>query len=353
MTNNLRILLVDESPEDVEQAFEAFRKLAPHARTHAVSSLTQFDAEMESGSWSIVLTDLRVGDTAAEHLLTRVAEKHPFMPVIVLAREISDEDFRQVMVNGASDVVRKGDWIRLVCAIEREVRVAENRRDAETARDGLRSLEERFRTTLGQTRDSLAWCHDGIIVDASPAFLQLMGYESMDALRETPILSLVEKSGQTRFKSCLRGRLGEDESKEFHLIRRDGSTLTTEIDCSDVEYEGQKARQVRVTDITNRKTLESRLENATELDSLTGLAIRRTFLKELSERFAQASNDKPVAAVIGIELKGLRRFNEEYGHGICDDYIRAVSLALSGAVRPDWLLSRVGGGHFAVLAPIA
>jgi diguanylate cyclase (GGDEF)-like protein/PAS domain S-box-containing protein len=352
MTNNLRVLLVDDSPEDVEQAFEAFRKLAPHARTHAVSSLSQFDAEMEGGNWSVVLTEMRVGDTAADQLLGRIAEKHPLMPVIVLGREISDDDFRQVMVSGACDVVRKGDWVRLVCAIEREVRVADCRREAETAQAGLRSLEERFRATLGQTRDALAWCHDGIIVDASPAFLEMTGYESRDALRETPVLSLIEKSGQTRFKSHLRGRLGETESREFPLVRHDGGTITTEVDCSEVEYEGQKALQVRITDITHRKTLESRLESATERDALTGLVIRRTFMKELTDRFAQATDDKPVAAVIGIELKGLRRFNEEYGHGVCDDYIRTVSQALSAAVHAEWLLSRVGGGQFAVLAPI-
>lgn len=353
MTHNLRVLLVDDSPEDVELAFEAFRKLAPHARTHSVSSLSQFDAEMESGNWSIVLTELRVGDTAADDLLNRMAATHPLIPVIVLAREVSDDDFRQVMVSGAGDVVRKGDWVRLVCAIEREVRVAEGRREAEAARNGLRSLEERFRTTLGQTRDALAWCHDGIVVDASPAFLEMMGYESMDALRETPILSLVEKPGQSRFKSYLRGRLGENESREFQLVRHDGGAIATEVDCSEVEYEGQKALQVRVTDVTHRKTLESRLESATERDGLTGLAIRRTFIKELSERFAQATEGKPVAAVIGIELKGLRRFNEENGHMVCDDYIRATAEALAGALRADWLLSRVGGGQFAVLAPIA
>lgn len=353
MTQNLRVLLVDDSPEDVELAFEAFRKLAPHARTHAVSSLSQFEAEIESGNWSVVLTELRVGDSAAEHLLNRMAATHPHIPVIVLAREVSDDDFRQVMVSGACDVVRKGDWVRLVCAIEREIRVAESRREAEAARNGLRSLEERFRTTLGQTRDALAWCHDGIIVDASPAFLELMDYESMDALRETPILSLVEKSGQSRFKLYLRGRLGENESREFQLVRHDGGAIATEVDCSEVEYEGEKALQVRVTDLTHRKTLESKLETATERDGLTGLAIRRTFMKELTDRLAQATEGKPVAAVIGVELKGLRRFNEEYGHMVCDDYIRAAAEALAGATRADWLLSRVGGGQFAVLAPIA
>lgn len=351
MTTNLRVLLVDDSPEDIETIFDAFRKLAPHARTHAVSSLPHLEAEIAEGNWSIVITDLRVGELSAEQILTRVTARNALTPVIVLAREFSDEDFRHVMTQGACDTVRKGDWVRLICAIEREVRVADRRREAQGAENNLRALETRYRAALEQSREAMCHCHDGVFMEANPAFLEMLGFESIEALRETPMLSLVEKHDQPRFKKYLRGKLPDGESPEFKLVRRDGAAITTEVGFTQVSFDGLDCLQIRVSDLTSRKALESRVENATQRDGLTGLPVRHCFLKELTDSFAKATEDKPAAAAVGIELKGLRRFNEEHGHAICDKFILTVAQTLIRTLPSGWTLARVGGGQFAALLP--
>jgi diguanylate cyclase (GGDEF)-like protein/PAS domain S-box-containing protein len=351
MTNQLRVLLVDDSPEDIETIFDAFRKLAPHARTHAVSSLPHLEAEIAEGKWNVVLTELRVGELSAEQILTRVAARDELTPVIVLAREFSDEEFRHVMTHGACDTVRKGDWVRLICAIEREVRVADRRREAQGAETSLRALESRYRAALEQSSEAMCHCHDGILIDANPAFLELFGFKAIELFHETPILSLVEKCEQPRFKKYLRGKLPEGESPEFKLVRRDGGAITAEVGFTQVSFDGQDCLQIRMLDVSSRKALESRVENSTQRDGLTGLPVRHCFLKSLTDSFVKATEGNPVAAAVGIELKGLRRFNEEHGHAICDKYILTVAQTLIRSLPSDCTLARVGGGQFAALLP--
>lgn len=353
MTTNLRVLLVDDSPEDIEAIFEAFRKLAPQARTHAVSSLPHLEAEIAEGNWSVVLTELQVGELSAEQILTRFTARDTMTPVIVLAREFSDEDFRHVMTQGACDTIRKGDWVRLICAIERELRVADRRRVAEVAEENLRALESRYRATLDQSREAMCHCHDGILIDANPVFLELFGFKAIEMFHETPILSLVEKSEQLRFKKYLRGKHSSGEPTEFMLVRRDGSGLTAEVSFTQVRFDGQDCLQVRMLDVSSRKALESRVEKATQCDALTGLPVRHCFLRELADSFSHATDGEPATAAAGIELKGLRRFNEEYGHAICDKLILTVAKTLTRTLPPDWTLARVAGGQFAALMPVA
>jgi diguanylate cyclase (GGDEF)-like protein/PAS domain S-box-containing protein len=123
-------------------------------------------------------------------------------------------------------------------------------------------------------------------------------------------------------------------------------------------------------DITERKELERRiskyadelkcsneelqraqvaLERLASDDELTGLHNRRGFLAlaEQSLRLARRA-EKPFALVF-IDLDGLKKINDTFGHASGDQVISDAALVLRDSFRHCDVLGRLGGDEFAIL----
>ncbi len=86
---------------------------------------------------------------------------------------------------------------------------------------------------------------------------------------------------------------------------------------------------------------------ASDLDSLTGLLDRKSFVTRARERLQSPGQHELVVA----DLDRLRRLNEALGHERADLVLAALGSRLAAAFPPNALLARVGEDEFAVLAP--
>jgi diguanylate cyclase (GGDEF)-like protein len=86
-------------------------------------------------------------------------------------------------------------------------------------------------------------------------------------------------------------------------------------------------------------------------DELTGLANRRSFRETLETELSRAERfDKSLSLVVA-DLDDFKRVNDQYGHQVGDDVLRAFALVLRGRIRTVDLAARLGGEEFAVLLP--
>jgi c-di-GMP-specific phosphodiesterase len=84
---------------------------------------------------------------------------------------------------------------------------------------------------------------------------------------------------------------------------------------------------------------------ASEVDQLTGLLDRRSFVVRARERLAEPLRQTLVVA----DLDRLRRLNEALGHERADLVLAALGSRLAAAFGGDALLARVGEDEFAVM----
>jgi diguanylate cyclase (GGDEF)-like protein len=97
--------------------------------------------------------------------------------------------------------------------------------------------------------------------------------------------------------------------------------------------------------------LMDRLRSAALHDGLTGLFNRRFLRESLPQLQAASVRRGAPLCLIMLDLDHFKRVNDQYGHLVGDQTLRAVSDALRESSRRADLIARYGGEEFAVLCP--
>jgi len=104
-----------------------------------------------------------------------------------------------------------------------------------------------------------------------------------------------------------------------------------------------------LTDISERKHLQSLLEKEAKHDVLTGLPNRRAFTEALPLALARADRTQQWMALMFIDLDGFKQINDELGHDAGDMLLREIANRLNSATRQTDTVARFAGDEFVVL----
>jgi diguanylate cyclase (GGDEF)-like protein len=90
-------------------------------------------------------------------------------------------------------------------------------------------------------------------------------------------------------------------------------------------------------------------------DELTGVLNRRGFFAEAEGRLTQSRGSGSHLSLVFADLDGVKRVNDERGHGEGDRLIRAGAEVLRDTLGGDALIGRLGGDEFVALSrePVA
>jgi diguanylate cyclase (GGDEF)-like protein len=84
-------------------------------------------------------------------------------------------------------------------------------------------------------------------------------------------------------------------------------------------------------------------------DELTDLANRRRFMEVLHQEVARAARFEQPLALVLFDLDYFKQINDQYGHQVGDEVLRATAAVIRGRVRETDLPARVGGEEFGVI----
>ena len=181
METRLRVLLAEDSEDDMLILLHELRRGRVQADLRRVETLPALDAALESGSWDVVLSDYYLQGFSGLDVLRLVKERDGDVPFIMVSGKLGEETAVEVMKAGADDYILKDRLSRLVPAIEREQHAAEARRERRRAEQEILGYQDKLRSLVAeltiaeerQKRHIATELHDGIVQTLSVLTLKI------------------------------------------------------------------------------------------------------------------------------------------------------------------------------------
>ena len=260
MPRQLRVLMVEDSEDDMFFALQELKRgdfQPEHERVETLSGLT---AALDRQVWDVILCDHSMQGFTSFHVLELLKRRQYDIPFIILSGVIGEEAAVQAMKAGANDYVMKNALGRLVPSVEREVREAANRRVGRQAEKALRRSQYDLSDFFEHAPFGLHWAGaDGIILRVNGAELEMLGYAPPEYLGHNLQQFFVDPDAAEDLLQQLRGRK-TIEDYEGQLRCKDGTIKEVGINANALWDDGKFIRsRWFVRDITDRKKYERAL----------------------------------------------------------------------------------------------
>ncbi len=243
------VLLCCESRQDVEYFSNLLRARGPGVsiRTRGVGSLMELRECLADGVWELVLTTEGQRDLVAANVMAVAREAT--IPVVFCGASVTNEDVEELLLAGASDVLRRGQGSRLFHVVSREIAALRSRRALESLRPRYDEAMRRCELLLEAADEPIAYATDGVHLHCNKAYARIFGFDAVEDLEGVPQLDLVAPDNQEQFKEALRRYRDQPEDKvtiAITAIRSDGRRFLAQLVLSRTSYEGEPCMQVLV-----------------------------------------------------------------------------------------------------------
>ena len=141
----LKALVIEDSEIDAVLLLEQLKAggYAPAARR--VDNAEDLAEALEKQKWDIIFSDHNMPRFSSTEALEIVRSSAIDVPFLIVSGTIGEEAAVAAMKAGAQDYLMKGNMARLVAAVDRELKDAEERRARRAAERALLAQEEEFR----------------------------------------------------------------------------------------------------------------------------------------------------------------------------------------------------------------
>jgi PAS domain S-box-containing protein len=298
MDKPLRILILEDRPSDADlMEFElkeaGFTFVSKRAMTQDA-----FIRELEEFSPDLILSDYDLPQYTGFLALAEAKSKCPDVPFILVTGAIGEDRAIEILTHGAKDYVMKGHLHRLVPAVQRALAEAEEHKARQNAEEklrkahrtlekkvekrtaelraeiaerkkmeeALRESEQRYRELVQSSPDAVIVLRDGLFIFANPAALRLYGGESIKQLQSKTVLDLIHQDERAAISVSMERAL-EGQGlplTETRMVRLDGQVVPVEFVGGTVYYQGKRAIQIIIRDVTERRRVEEKLRESEE-----------------------------------------------------------------------------------------
>lgn len=276
----LGVLLVEDNDDDAFLLERHLRRAgyAPQiTRVETASAMSSALAAM-AGNCDVILCDYSLPTFSAPEALHLLKSTHYDVPFIVLSGAVTEETAVAAMRAGAHDYVSKQNLARLVPAIERETKEADERRRNRGMEQALRISEERFhRLVEAMPLALLISDMNGLVIYANQGLERLLGYSRPEI--QAGVLSLEKIFADEKLDSpstlLHSWSSSHGENYEVECRKMDGTVVPVLIGAAVLNPEvPEKDRQIAafLADLTEQKRSHQVLRNTEKLAAAGRLA---------------------------------------------------------------------------------
>ncbi len=145
MRSQLHVLIVEDVEDDLLLLLRELRRGGYALDYVRVDTADEMQAALDRQTWDMVIADYSLPAFSAPAALEVLQQRQLDLPFIIVSGTIGEEVAVAAMKAGAHDYIIKGNLARLLPAVERELRDAEERHKRQIAEQALQDSEARFR----------------------------------------------------------------------------------------------------------------------------------------------------------------------------------------------------------------
>jgi diguanylate cyclase (GGDEF)-like protein/PAS domain S-box-containing protein len=265
----IKVLLVEDRVEDAEILLREMRLQGLEFVSRRVDSSAVYEEALTSFAPDLILSDYTLPGFDGIDALQVAKLLRPDTPFIFVSGTIGEERAIQALKQGAVDYVLKENRARLVPAIERALRDAEEREARRWAQRELEESEERFRFAMHFSSIGMALvAPDGRWLGVNPALCDIVGYGENELLA-TDVQSITYPDDRGADAVQLRQMLDraiETYQTDKRFVRKDGHVVWTQLSGSLVWLQSREPHYFiyQIQDITDRVKAERALRDSEE-----------------------------------------------------------------------------------------
>ena len=141
MKGHLRVLIVEDSEDDTRLLLHELKRSDYEIAHQRVETAEALNAALDRENWDILFCDYTLPQFSGQAALEIVRRRDIDLPFIFVSGTLGEDVAGQAMKAGAHDCVMKNNLVRLVPAMELELREANVRRQHRQAAEDMRTSE--------------------------------------------------------------------------------------------------------------------------------------------------------------------------------------------------------------------
>jgi len=395
MATPLHVLIVEDSVDDATLLLYELKRGGYEPIHQRVDTPEALEQAFVTGGWELVLVDFTMPRFSGRKALEMVKARDTDLPFIFVSGTIGEDAAVAAMKSGAHDYIIKGNLKRLLPAIDRELREAQDRRERRRAEDNLRMVHDvamavaeapdvhaalaaalyRMCATAG-CEGGQAWlpAPAGDSLECSPAWFGV-GPEIEEirrvsrTLKPAPGVGLPGRVWQTKQPVWLNHFDPESQWPLAAALRDTGfvgaiglpvlaagqvvAVLEMFIGATDQPRDRAEhalnAMAAQLGSVIQRENAEARLSYLAHYDVLTGLPNRLLFSDRLRQALVEAQRHQRLVGVAHVNLDRFKAVNDTLGHEMGDVLLNSVAQRLSECLRNGDTVARLSSDEFTLI----
>ena len=239
MSTHLRILLIEDSEDDAQLVLREVQRAGYEVESERVETADAMRAALTRQPWDVIICDFSLPKFSAPKALELLKGSGIDLPFIIVSGTIGEESAVNALKAGAHDFIIKGNFARLIPAIQRELKdaaIRRERRERERELEAIALISSRLRT---------AKTFNEMLSHLLDQTLELVQGESGSIWLFDPVNEVIELKTQRGWNDEFIGssyRLGEGIPG---LVVQLGKAMVAREFCQDEKVPEEIRRQIR------------------------------------------------------------------------------------------------------------
>jgi diguanylate cyclase (GGDEF)-like protein/PAS domain S-box-containing protein len=349
--NVIKLLLVEDTVEEAEQLISTLRNGGIAVRPARAGNAAELETAMNSQP-DLILVNLAAKGLKLADVAVAASHGGKDIAVIAVTAKVDEELIANAFADGARAVALRNRTDHVQAIVRREFEALHMRRGVRRLEASLRETERRCDALLDNSRDPIAYVHEGMHVRANRAYLEIFGFEEFDEIEGMSIIDMIAPDDADDFKALLK-RLskGENPPQKLNIKaqRADGTAFDAIMEFAEASYEGEPCQQIIFRQQTVSADVAEKLEELRSKDLVTDLFNRQYCIAQLERMIGEAAKGRNDQALLLVEPDNFKNLLDTVGLGNADLLLGDMANLMRRHIKESDIAGRFGEHTFGVL----